>query len=315
MNKNIESELISFDGSENELETSRHAQRKMPDTTSQGHGDVFFISLGSGSSGNCAYLGTTSAGVLIDAGIDPDIVFSTLRTNGVEPTAVKGIVLTHDHQDHVRYVYTTVRRYKHLRIYCTPKLLKGLLRRHNISRRVQEYQENIFKEIEFRLAGMTFTAFDTSHDGTDNMGFSIDVGDSHFVVATDMGYITERASYYMARANYLMIEANYDRAMLDGGRYPEYLKNRVRGDVGHLDNVVAAKFVRDHYHAGLRYVFLCHLSKDNNTPDLAREAMLTALQHAGATVGDGSNAIDQRDRDVQLYALPRFDPSLCFVLQ
>ncbi len=274
-----------------------------------------FISLGSGSSGNCSYIGTTQSGVLIDAGVDPQNVFDELRRNGISRDAVKGVVLTHDHQDHVRYVYKIVRDYnKQARIYCTMRLMNGMLRRHNISRRVKDYQVPIWLETPFKLCGMEFTAFETSHDGTDNMGFSIQMGNQNFVVATDMGVITPRAEYYMEQAHYLMIESNYDRTMLDTGRYPEFLKARVRGPKGHLDNEVAAQFVAQHYHAGLKWLFLCHLSNDNNTPEQALRTMRSALEQRGLTVGDASNAPDQRTRDVQLYALPRYDASPFFIL-
>ena len=274
-----------------------------------------FISLGSGSSGNCSYIGTTQSGVLIDAGVDPQNVFDELRRNGISRDAVKGVVLTHDHQDHVRYVYKIVRDYnKQARIYCTMRLMNGMLRRHNISRRVKDYQVPIWLETPFKLCGMEFTAFETSHDGTDNMGFSIQMGNQNFVVATDMGVITPRAEYYMEQAHYLMIESNYDRTMLDTGRYPEFLKARVRGPKGHLDNEVAAQFVAQHYHSGLKWLFLCHLSNDNNTPEQALRTMRSALEQRGLTVGDASNAPDQRTRDVQLYALPRYDASPFFIL-
>ena len=274
-----------------------------------------FISFGSGSSGNCSYIGTPQSGVLIDAGVDPKNVFDELKRNGIGRDAVKGIVLTHDHQDHVRYVYKIVRDYnKQARIYCTMRLMNGMLRRHNISNRVKDYQVPIWLETPFKLCGMEFTAFETSHDGTDNMGFCIQMGSQTFVVATDMGAITPRAEHYMQQAHYLMIECNYDLTMLDTGRYPEFLKARVRSAKGHLDNRVAAQFVAEHYHPELKWLFLCHLSNDNNTPDLALSAMRGALQQLGLTVGDASNAPDQRSRDIQLYALPRYDSSPFFIL-
>ena len=277
-------------------------------------GKYMFMSFGSGSSGNCAYIGTFRSGILIDAGIDIDHVFNDLLLNGITPQAVKGIILTHDHQDHVRYVYTYLRSHKHLRVYCTPKMLNGLLRRHNISRRIREYHEPIYKEIPFKLSDFTITAFETSHDGTDNMGFNISYGEQNFVVATDMGIITPRAEHYMAQANHLMIESNYDSNMLTTGTYPEYLKSRVRGERGHLDNAVAAQFVASHYHTGLHNVFLCHLSNDNNRPEIACHEMTQALLERGITVGDGSNTPEQRTRDLQVYALPRFQSSPLFVL-
>ena len=273
-----------------------------------------FMSFGSGSSGNCAYFGNNDGGILIDAGVDSDFVFKSLLKNGITPEMVKGIILTHDHGDHVRYAYTIARRYKHIRIYCTPRLMNGLLRRHNISRRIKEYHENIFKEITFKIADFAITAFDTSHDGTDNMGFMIEYDNQKFVLATDMGIINARTAFYTAQANYLMIESNYDAKMLNEGSYPEYLKQRIRKDTGHLDNVVAASYVADIYSSAMKYLFLCHLSNDNNTPEIATHAMQTALEGKGVSVGDGSNAIDMRNRDIQLYALPRYDCSPLFVL-
>lgn len=278
------------------------------------HRKLRFMSLGSGSSGNCAYFGNEDGGVLIDAGVDGDFVFKSLSENGITANMVKGIILTHDHGDHVRYAYNIVRRHKHIRIYCTPRLMNGLLRRHNISRRIKEYQENIFKEIPFKIAEFTITAFDTSHDGTDNMGFMIESDDQKFVVATDMGIINSRTAFYTAQANYLMIESNYDSRMLTEGTYPEYLKQRIRKDTGHLDNVDAAKYVADIYTDALKYVFLCHLSHDNNTPEIALSTMQTALQERGVSVGDGSNSVEMRDRALQIYALPRYDCSPLFVL-
>lgn len=302
-------------------ETKQTSATNAPSTNEQLKRDeelgtgLAFISFGSGSSGNCSYIGTPQSGVLIDAGIDPENVFDELQRNGISREAVKGVVLTHDHQDHVRYVYKIVRDYnKNARIYCTLRLMNGLLRRHNISRRVKDFQVPIWLETPFKLCGMEFIAFETSHDGTDNMGFSIQAGEQNFVVATDMGAVTPRAEHYMKQAHYLMIESNYDQAMLDNGRYPEFLKARVRSPKGHLDNVMAAQFVRDHYHERLKWVFLCHLSNDNNTPELALSAMRDALQSHGLTVGDASNAPDQRGRDVQLYVLPRYNASPFFIL-
>lgn len=95
-----------------------------------------FISFGSGSSGNCAYLGDDQSGFLIDAGIDDTKVVAELQRNGIDMRKVSGIILTHDHSDHVRYVYKLVRKYRHMEIFCTPKTLNGLLRRHAISNRI-----------------------------------------------------------------------------------------------------------------------------------------------------------------------------------
>lgn len=305
---------FAIDNNDFDNDDSQTEQLTLPLDEGDHWSGLQFVSFGSGSSGNCSFLGTENGGVLIDAGVDPQHVYRDLAVNGINIKKVKGILLTHDHADHIRYAYKLVSENKHLRIYCTPRLMGGLLRHHNISNRIKDYQVSIFKEIPFFLAGMRFTAFETSHDAIDNMGFSIEVGDNTFVVATDMGIITERAAHYMRKANFLMIESNYDRQMLDTGRYPEYLKARVRGNLGHLDNTVAAQYVASNYHEGLKWVFLCHLSNDNNNPEKALSTMTAALEARGVSVGDGSNSADSRCKDIQVYALPRYETSLWFVL-
>ena len=290
-------------------------KRKAEEAAMKTQQSMRFISLGSGSSGNCAYIGTETQGVLIDAGVDSKKVFASLADNGIKPEMVKGVILTHDHGDHVRYAYSIARNNKHIRIYCTLRVLNGIFRRHSISRRLKEVHESIFKEIPFSLAGMQFTAFDVSHDGTDNAGFFVEYGTQHFAIATDLGCITERARFYMTKADYLMIEANYDSEMLDNGKYPEYLKDRIRADNGHLDNKVTAEFVANSCDKRLKYVFLCHLSNDNNTPEIACRVVSEALKAKGRIVGTGEGLIDADSAAVQVVALPRFDNSRWFVLK
>ncbi|MDD2961890.1 MAG: MBL fold metallo-hydrolase [Muribaculaceae bacterium] len=279
------------------------------------HNSFRFISFGSGSSGNCAYIGSDQGGILIDAGIEMKSVFDTLQKHGISPEMVKGVCLTHDHGDHIRYAYTIVRKYKHIHIYCTNRVLNGILRRHNISRRIKEQHVAIYKEIAFELAGLKITAFEVPHDGSDNAGFFIEYGDLKFAVATDIGHISERAYHYLVQAQFMMLESNYDLEMLRNGSYPEYLKNRIIASTGHLDNCDAARFLCDNYSDALKYVFLCHLSHDNNTPEKARKEIIDTLATRNITVGEGCDTIDDRKCDLQLVALPRFDPSRWYLLR
>lgn len=274
-----------------------------------------FISFGSGSSGNSCYIGTDEGGIVIDAGVRSDIIEDTLRDHGISMRRVKGLLLTHDHSDHVRYSYNLLRNNRHLTLYCTPRVLNGLLRRHSISKRIKEYHSPIFKEIPFKISGMEITAFEVYHDGTDNMGFSIAYGSHRFVLATDLGTVSERARFYMSQANYLVIEANYDSDMLRLGRYPEYLKARIRTDHGHLDNRDTAAFVAEIATPQLTHVFLCHLSQDNNTPAKAVKAVRDALEARGLRVGNAENTLADRQCDIQLMALPRFEATRRFVFR
>lgn len=268
-----------------------------------------FISFGSGSSGNCAYLGDGEQGILIDAGVDADTVVSELRRHGIKMDSIKGIILTHDHSDHVRFIYKLIRKRTHIGLYCTPKTLNGMLRRHSISNRIKDYHRPIYKEHPFKIGNFTLTAFEVMHDGTDNAGFFITRGAHNMAIATDLGCISDRADHYMRQANYLMIEANYDETMLAAGSYPEYLKGRIRSTTGHLDNAVTAAYLKEIYTPALRNIFLCHLSKDNNTPEIALRQVEQALTTAGATVGDGTNTPYARMASLQLMALPRYDSS------
>lgn len=277
--------------------------------------NLYYMSLGSGSSGNCCYIGTKRGGILVDAGVKTDEVVRMLASNGISMSSVKALLLTHDHSDHVRYAYNIVRNHKHIRLFCTNRVLGGILRRHSISKRIKDYHHPIFKEIPFSVLDFEITAFEVPHDGTDNMGFSIDFDGRHFVLATDLGAVTDRARYYMSRANYLVIEANYDLQMLKFGRYPEYLKARIQTDNGHMDNEATGAFLKEIVNPELKYVFLCHLSQDNNTPAKALKAVRDALESAGKVVGNAAETILDRKADIQLMALPRFEPSRFFVFR
>ena len=278
-------------------------------------GLLYYISFGSGSSGNSCYLGTSNGGIIIDAGVKAEDIMARIKANGIDMKKVYGVLLTHDHSDHVRYAYGLVRNNRHMKVYCTNRVLNALLRRHNISKRIKDYHISIFKEIPFKVGELEITAFEVPHDGMDNMGFSIRFQNRNFVLATDMGEVQPRAHHYMSQADYLVIESNYDLKMLLHGRYPEYLKARIQTGVGHMDNEATAAYLKKIYSARLRHIFLCHLSKDNNTPEIALQKIRASLEEAGAKVGDGMETLEDRQADVQLTALPRYDATRLYVFR
>ncbi|MCM1336423.1 MAG: MBL fold metallo-hydrolase [Candidatus Amulumruptor caecigallinarius] len=284
---------------------------------------VKFMSFGSGSSGNCAFLTDGTTGLIIDAGVDPEHVERSLARHGYSMDCVRGILLTHDHGDHVRYVYKLAKAHNHLRVYCTPKAFNGIMRRHSIARRLKDYFQAIYKEFPFKIGGWEVTAFDVSHDGTDNAGFFLTNGPHRIAVATDLGCITPRVTYYMSQARNVIIESNYDAAMLATGPYPEFLKARIAADNGHLDNTVTAGFVGRLYAGSdlLQRVYLCHLSHDNNTPATAIGAVereLRALDPGIEIVRDDTvpptpSATPRRRLLVD--ALPRFEASVLYTFR
>lgn len=276
---------------------------------------IFYQSFGSGSSGNSCYVGTVNGGLIIDAGIREDAVEMILRSNGISMDKVKGILLTHDHHDHVKYAYKFLRNYKGISLFCTNRVMNGILRHHNVSRRIKDYHVPIFKEIPFNVGDFEVTAFETSHDGTDNMGFSLEYQKRPFVLATDMGAVTTRAFHYISRAHYLVVEANYDLKMLMEGPYPAHLKARIVTTTGHMENEETGKLLQRIHHPKLSNVFLCHLSKENNTPSKALAAVGDALKAIGLTVGNGDGSLEDRAADISLVALPRLEPSRWYVFR
>lgn len=275
---------------------------------------IRFMSFGSGSSGNCSYVGDSQGGFLIDAGVDPQTVVTELHERGIEMTKVRGILLTHDHGDHVRYIYSLLRNNRHLLVYCTPKIMNGVLRRHSISRRIRDYHRAIYKEFEFKVGNFVITPFEVSHDGTDNCGFFITHGPYSMAVATDLGCITERVRFYLSQVNFMVIESNYDHEMLMTGNYPDYLKARIIADHGHLDNRESAAFVAEVWTPKLTHVFLCHLSQDNNRPEKALETYRNefAQKFPELTLGDG---LRENFSDLQVMVLPRYEATQLFILR
>lgn len=274
-----------------------------------------FLSFGSGSSGNCSYIGTPDCGLLIDAGVNNNYVTEQLAANSIDIKTIRGILLTHDHSDHVRFAYAILRYNKHMRLYATPKAFNGLLRRHNMSRRIADYHTPIYKEFPFTVGPMTVTAFETSHDGSDNAGFCIEGPGATFAIATDTGTITARTDHYVRRANYLMIESDYDATMLRNGPYPQHLKARIASTIGHLDNADTGRYLASIASEGtLRRVFLCHLSVHNNTPQTALNTVRDILEEAGVAVCHDAEP-SPLERRLHIGVLPREQCSKLILLK
>lgn len=317
----ISTEVVDF--KENHRSQAAERQSFRIDTSKLNRpSSLRFISFGSGSSGNCYYIGIDtgegrSSGILIDAGVEPDKVYESLRDNKIDIKSISGILLTHDHGDHVKYVYNILRNNRHMVVYTTMRTMNGLLRRHSISNRIKDYHKIIYIEHPFEAATLNVTAFRTSHDGTENVGFAIESKDCvhRFVIATDTGVVTPEADNYLRKANYIVIESNYDRNMLVNGRYPEYLKARIIGDRGHLDNRISAEYVKGIVGPSLSHVFLCHLSEENNTPEIAYRTMKESLLSLGLRIGDPANPLMSADTDIALAVLPRCEVSPLFILR
>jgi phosphoribosyl 1,2-cyclic phosphodiesterase len=239
--------------------------------------DTFeFCSLGSGSSGNSYYIGNGTMGFLIDAGINGQHLKRNLQSIGIQIEMIKGIVITHDHIDHIRALNAMTRIYN-MPIYATFGTWRGILNNRFAGNVEHSCHELIDTKEEFSIAGFTIRAFPVSHDAQEPVGFHVTKGNKTLTLATDIGTIGEPAAHFLRKANVLILESNYDEEMLINGRYTKELKNRILGEKGHLNNVDAAAFIAENYNENMSHIFLCHLSQENNTPELALQALHQSL--------------------------------------
>ena len=259
---------------------------------------MVFFSLASGSSGNCYYLGTASYGILIDAGISVRQIKKILKDHGLIFENIQAVLVTHDHADHIKAV-GCLGETLCIPIYATEKVHDGIRRSRFVEEVLIQYRRVFEKENPFFIRDFRITAFEIPHDSSDNVGFSIEYKDQTFVIVTDAGHIPDSVHRYVSKANHLVIETNYDEEMLKTGTYPAFLKERVAGLSGHLSNRYAADFLATHYTPALKNIWLCHLSRDNNHPELAYKTVEFRLLQEGIKVG----------KDVALVTLKRMTPS------
>ncbi len=263
---------------------------------------VKFISLASGSSGNCYFLGTDTYGILIDAGIGIRTIKKALKDINVPMDMIRAVFVTHDHADHIKAVGNLGEKL-HIPIYTTARIHAGINKSYCMTEKLHTSARYLEKQEPMILEDFHIESFEVPHDGTDNVGYCIEIDGKVFSFLTDLGEITPIAAKYICKANYLILEANYDEEMLRMGAYPAYLKERIASRTGHLSNMAAAEFLAENITQHLRYIWLCHLSKDNNHPELAYKTVELKLKNKGILVG----------KDVQLLALKRSTPSQLYV--
>ena len=241
------------------------------------------LSMGSGSSGNCYYIGTGEYGFLVDAGVGVRTVKRELKKHHLSLEQIWGIFITHDHTDHICSVGVLGEKY-HIPVYATREMHIGINRNYRVTEKLSSSQKYYKKGEHIAIRDFTIQSFPVSHDASDCVGYSFTYEGKTFVIATDLGFIGKEVADHIAKADYLVIEANYDDMMLKNGRYPYPLKQRVRSYTGHLCNDHTARFLADNWPPTLTHVFLCHLSQENNTPELAFNTVNNALAQKGITV-------------------------------
>ena len=221
----------------------------------------------SGSSGNCMLLSSGDTNILIDAGISARRTEDDLRQVGLTLRDIGGVLITHEHSDHVSGLRTMLRHYG-LPVYAPRTVaarLSGMLPELDGCLRIIE------PGFDFYIGSMKIRAFHTPHDTDESVGYRVERG-GVFAIATDMGRVTDEVESNLLGADAVLIESNHDLDMLSYGPYPVYLKRRILSERGHLSNDDCAALARRLAESGVRRIVLGHLSRENNTPE---KAMLT----------------------------------------
>lgn len=244
--------------------------------------------LASGSSGNCTLVRSGSAALLIDAGISTKRIVTALAQLSLVPEQLSGILITHEHSDHIAGLNTFIKHYD------VPIFAPRTVANHltwSIAG-VDDYLTVLVPGEEYALSDFGVTPFRTPHDTPESVGYRIEAGGALFGMCTDLGHVTDEVLEAMRGVDAAVIESNHDLEMLRTGPYPVPLKRRILSDSGHLSNDDAAALAVTLGKSGTRQLILGHLSRQNNLPPLAQSCTSQALKNAGADLaGDVSLAV------------------------
>ena len=226
---------------------------------------LFITSLNSGSNGNCYYIGNNSEAVLVDAGISCRETEKRMTRLGLAMNTIKAIFISHEHIDHIRGVNVLAKKYR-LPVYITNNTLVngGLSLDAQLVMPFTPYEP-------VQIGALSVTAFPKHHDASEPHSFIVAGNAVTIGVFTDIGAPCEHVIRHFRQCHAAILEAHYDEEMLDKGRYPYYLKNRIRGGKGHLSNRQALEIFTTHRPPFMSHLLLAHLSKENNSPALVQE--------------------------------------------
>ena len=239
-------------------------------------------SIASGSSGNCIYIGSDSTHLLVDTGISKKRIDEGLAQLQVKPEELSGILITHEHVDHIQGLGVFSRKYG-IPIYATKGTLRGIVEYKCLGKMPEGLYHEVQVDKVFKIGDLDVKPFSISHDANEPSGFRVEKGKKSIAVATDLGTYDDYIIENLMGLNAIVLEANHDVHMVEVGPYPYPLKQRVLGKLGHLSNELTGRLLCNILHGDLKHVVLGHLSKENNYEELARETVKLEV-----TMGDTS---------------------------
>ena len=229
-------------------------------------------SIASGSSGNCIYVGSEATHLLVDVGISGKRTESGLKELGLTGRDIDGILITHEHADHIQGLGVIVRKYE-TPIYATAGTIEAIKRSGGLGNIDGELFHEVREDAKFTVKDLTVNPMRISHDAAQPVGYRISYGSKRVAICTDLGFYNDYTVECLKGMDALLLEANHDVNMLQVGPYPYYLKQRILGDKGHLSNENSGRLLSRILHDKLQTVLLGHLSKENNLPELAYESV------------------------------------------
>ena len=236
----------------------------------------------SGSSGNCTYAEGDEGAVLIDAGVSMKRIFEEISKISREPGDIKAIFVTHEHSDHILSVGAIARKL-HIPVYATKPTWRAMYK--GLGKIDKELIRPIEAGKSVVIDDMVISAFSIPHDAAAPVGYKIESDGKKFVIATDIGEMSEEIFLEISGADAVLLESNHDKKMLRSGSYPYALKQRISGKCGHLSNEEAAIVCGRLVSVGTRKIFLGHLSEENNRPEIAFCEAEKCIAKCGARVG------------------------------
>lgn len=229
-------------------------------------------SIASGSSGNCIYVGSEATHLLVDVGISGKRTESGLQELGLTGRDIDGILITHEHADHIQGLGVIVRKYG-TPVYATAGTIEAIKKGGGLGSIDDELFHEVKEDTRFTLKDLTVNPMHISHDAAQPVGYRIGYGSKKVAVCTDLGFFNDYTVECLRGMDALLLEANHDVNMLQVGPYPYYLKQRILGNRGHLSNESSGRLLCRILHDNLQAVLLGHLSKENNLPELAYESV------------------------------------------
>lgn len=237
-------------------------------------------SIASGSSGNCIYIGSESTHLLIDTGIAYKKIESGLNDIGLKGSDLNGILITHEHSDHIGGLGVMARKLG-IPIYASNGTIERIRKNKSLGRIEEELLHPIQADTAIPLGDLLVKPFSNSHDAAEPFGYRVEQGARSIAVCTDLGNYSQYTVERLRGLDAILLEANHDVRMLQVGPYPYPLKQRILSDYGHLSNEASGRLLCELLHDHMKYIFLGHLSKENNLPELAYEAVRLEI-----TMGD-----------------------------